>query len=207
MQCLDDQDNNNMLALNAYYLWNHYFLFEDIFHQIDLTEHNINRYVMIHIEKCMSDDYFSYYMKKLYNLEIPELFLTFIKKHDEEYRELKNNFQLFIDNKDIDPDKSLLNLDLVNAMLLEFCGKYKKGTSIQFGSINSLEECCPITVRVFSKVHSMRNERTSAHHQTCEHRVRRRISQSEYITFLGTINLGKAYKEIFDYIAEKIIWY
>ncbi|WP_196599888.1 reverse transcriptase domain-containing protein [Pectinatus frisingensis] len=197
----NDNYDDSILALHAYYMWNQEFMYENMFSEIELKQ-NVNHYIHAHISENITDDYFSYNMKKIYDVEIPNKILIYLKNDIEKYTELKNNFQIFIDNKIIDPDKSLQNLDLVHALLLDYAGIYKNTIPIDFNSISSLNDKLPMVVKVFSRIHKLRCECTSAHYKTSANKLRKRISKSEYEKALNDINFTDVYNALFNYMAD-----
>lgn len=183
-----DSNNQNMLALFGYYLWNMYFPGEDITSDIE----NLNRYVKCHFTSD-GPDYFVYNMRKIYGIIIKDSLVEKLQQKSKRYNEIKIDFQFFIDFKEFDADKSLQNLDLMHGLFLDT-------VELSFKDLSSLKDVCPVTEKVFSKIHNMRCEQTSAHFLTKQHQIRNRITCKQYAKVLSEVCLADAYKELFNYL-------
>ena len=189
--------NSIMLSLHAYYLWNNYFPFENIIANAGESG-DFNRYIAIHLVANTEDDYFLFNMNKLYGLKVPKNFMDKLKNNNDRYIELSKALKLFIDQKHLDADKSLLNIDLVHNIFLDVLGEDKGSSDSGFKNLLTYKNQYPIMVPVFSQIHKLRSERTSAHYKTKKNEIHKRITLLDYNACLDKIDLASAYKDIFE---------
>lgn len=145
-----------------------------------------------------ASEYISYVINNLYRLEIPQRLLSFIQENDTIYTEAKQTLSDFLNNLNIDPSKSLMNLNLFNNILFDTIAN-DRGWKGQFGkNMNQMEVDFPLACAAFTKINSERNQKTIAHYKDRNGNPRVRIKKKEYDELLESVNLAEAYGELFS---------
>lgn len=189
-----------MTSLHGLNMW-----YKEFYHRPIIT--NCNNY----IKKITNDeesDYLKYIMVTEFNAEIPDNFLALCKETEMIYKEIKDDLRIYINKKNINPNESLMALDLFHNILFDIISKDKGYTLGDFGAV--LEQMAnefPIAYHSFKTIHEVRNQKTLAHYKDKNGKPRLKICQSEFNTLMQNIKLHEVYDEIFSHYTEKLIEY
>ncbi|MBK5240327.1 reverse transcriptase domain-containing protein [Clostridium sp.] len=187
--------NDVMTSLHGLNMWYKEFSHKPI---ID----NCNDY----IKKIINDeeyDYLQYIMVTEFNVEVPDNFLVLCKETQIVYKEIKDDLRIYINKKNINPNESLMALDLFHNILFDIISKDKEYTTGDFGSVlDQMASEFPIAYHSFKAVHEIRNQKTLAHYKDKNGKPRLKICQSEFDNFIQSIKLHEAYDEIFIHYGE-----
>ena len=186
------ESDDPLVSMQGFSLWNEFFWIEKV------NAEGKNGYAQ-RILRADTQDYFGYAMGKLYHLKVPSTFSQLLCKDTLKYKEAKDDIRLFVSYMDIDPGKSLMNLNLLHNVIFDVIAEDKGYSNAgEFGSnLNQMAVAFPLAYIAFEKVNQMRNQRTDAHYKDKTGNPRPRLLQSEYKKSLDDLNLTEAYTEIF----------
>lgn len=137
-------------------------------------------------------------MKNYWSLTPPPRFLELLRSQQERYRVIKEELRAFVSYREINPNMSLMSLDLLHNALFDAIAIEKHYTNGEFGQVVSqMNGQFPLAFASFELIHTTRNQKTSAHYKDREQKPRARITQSEYNDLLARAKLEEAYAEIF----------
>ena len=149
---------------------------------LDVT--NINEYVRYIISQD-TNNYINYTLTHSLSIQSSQLFFDANFWDKNKYKELIMCFRLFFQYRNIDPSKSLLNLNLFNELIYEkLCQSFninlpEKSTYGDNLNNNRIEIFLPITNRCLKIINEERNQRTDAHLYDKEGNIRERIDRHE----------------------------
>lgn len=189
-------DKNVMISLQGLRLWN-----KEFYHLPKVKAQNgfIKRII-----DGEEKDYIKYIMESIYNLVIPDTFLSLFKKDEYIYNEIKENLRIFINKRNINPSESLMALDLVHNIFFDIIAEDKGYTKGDFGRVmNQMDSDFPLSYQSFKSIHEMRNQRTLAHYKDKNGNPRIKISYAEFDELLQNARLGEVYSEIFEHYKNK----
>ncbi|SRR5579883_130658 len=130
-------------------------------------------------------DYIKYTLKNEFLILVPENFFNSkIWKDEKIYKQLNIFFRIFYENKDIDPSKSLMNLNCFNNLIYDkICHTLNiPKPAHDYGvNLNSkvIEENFPVTNKYLTEINDKRNQRTEAHPYDKYNNIRSEISREE----------------------------
>lgn len=149
---------------------------------LDIT--NSNEYVRYIISQD-TNNYINYTLMHSFSIQSSQLFFDINFWDNNKFKELIMCFRLFFQYRNIDPSKSLLNLNLFNELIYEkLCQIFninlpEKCTYGDNLNNNYIEIFLPITNRCFTIINKERNQRTDAHLYDKEGNIRERIDRHE----------------------------
>lgn len=156
------KNKDSLKALQGLYLYPSLLLMDNE----DSSE--INEYVRYILSNHIID-YINYTLSREFSITTPENFFNrAIWDDDELYGELNNSFFLFNQFRDIDPSKSLLNLNIFNNLVFDKICEISaiRKPSTEYGvnlNANCIASNFPITNRYFTEINEKRNQKTEAH--------------------------------------------
>ena len=185
-------DKSPLVSMQGLYLWNEYFLFEK---PSVSSENGYSQRVL----SGYSFDYFSYAMKELFDVSVPEEFIKQLSADIERYREAKEDIGFYKKYRDVDPSKALQNLNLLNNLIFDMLSEtIGYSCSGEYGGrLPQMQERFPIAYAAFSHILTARNQKTDAHYKDKEGNVRVRINRIDFERIVSEANMQEAYSEIF----------
>jgi hypothetical protein len=192
------ENPNPMLSLQGLLLWKIHFPLNE-YPDISGKNGYTNRILTGKI-----NFFINHVMNKLFSLNIPQKLIDLIKKDQKVYLEVEENIREFINNRDLKPSYSLMNLDLLHNMIFDVIAKDKgyKYEEGNFGAnLTQMKDEFPLAYNTFKLIHENRNQRTEAHPKDKNGNMRKKITRIEYENLLGNAKLHETYNEIFQQYA------
>jgi hypothetical protein len=171
-------DDDALIALHA-----HYELFHRLYSIRSNQSHNIFVKAIVFNDK---PDLITYLLSKEFKILYPESFFKrSVWKREGYFTELCLSFYIFVRYKNIDPSKSLMNLNIFNELIFDsICDDLSIAKPHKDYGVNLeaklISDQLPKTNIVFNDINKIRNERSEAHPYDKLGNIRIRISAKEH---------------------------